>query len=182
MFPFKPCLAGIPGGVGPDDGRPAKRDLPWRPPLAFAETRMQADGGQSYYPSGGSSRIVQLTLGEAIDQAVAGDIEPEQVVRQLPQQLQAVLDAFAQKAFSRKLDTLSSDQCRTVLAMLSQLIGQMDNKSPARPAPAAPSRRPQASCAAARPGPQPRAWGPAKTAAALALLAAAAYALWKWVL
>ncbi|HOD81019.1 MAG TPA: hypothetical protein PKG77_06325 [Phycisphaerae bacterium] len=144
--------------------------------------REHSDEAQSYYPSGGSSGFVQLTLGEAIDQAVAGAIEPHRVVRQLPQHLRAVLDAFAQKAFSRELDSLSRDQCRTVLAMLGQLIKQMDNKSSARPAPAAPSRPPQAPRAAARPGPQPRAWGPAKTAAALALLAAAAYAFWKWVL
>jgi hypothetical protein len=184
MFPFHrwlvpvpvPCTAGSSEAAGLD--APAERDgairrllRPWK-----EEVRQTVDGRQSYYPSRGglpepSPQLVQLSLADALRHVASGSIEPRDLLRQLPADLRVILEKVAQDRYKRRLDALSSDECRALCGMLSGAF-----------AAAAAGSASGAQSASRRATWRSRSWRAAAWAVGLAAAAlAVTLAAWRWL-
>lgn len=140
MFPFDakfnrglvPCLAGVPYGTERDEGN----DTPWKKLESYvmAEVRQSVDGHRHYFPSGStisspSYQTVQLALPDAVGKVVDGDLDPQQLTRQLPEQLRSILDTFANARYGKKLAVLSSEEQREVYALLGGAMKEVGSSS-----------------------------------------------------
>jgi hypothetical protein len=126
--------------------------MPWRD-LDFhkmSELRQSVDGRQSHYPSGGSSGgwetpTVQTKLKDALAAVVAGRIDPEQVLAQLPAHLLEILDTASNAIHGKPVDDLATNEKRAILGLLARAV---------RDAPAGGARgSPTASASATRTSP-----------------------------
>lgn len=137
MFPFNesfgnklvPCFAGIPTGFRLRVKKQRYDEISWQGMVCYkmSEIRGNIDAQHSFFPSGRRSpepvsQTVRVSLAEAIGKAAAGEIDPQQVIPQLPGQLRSILDSFAQAHFKKELTALSSVEQREILKILADLM------------------------------------------------------------
>jgi len=100
----------------------------------MSEMRSTTDCHRSFFPSGqGSSApvfgAIQPSLARDISKVVSGEIEPKELARQLPDHLRVLLGLFASTHYSKSIDLLSSEEYRAVFKLLGELIEEMDATS-----------------------------------------------------
>lgn len=172
-----PCPAGGPGPLPPAAPERESDSMPWRGLdwYTMSECRQNVDGRRSYFPSSSPSwepttRTVQLSLAEALDKVAAGEMEPRELIRQLPDKMKGVLDEFATARCGKKLDALPAAQQREILGVLRAMV----QKAQAGNGAGVPAGAVSAT----------RASGVRRlvaAAAVLAVLAAGAVLLWLWL-
>jgi len=165
----------------------------------MSEMRSNVDGQRSYYPAGGglptpSCHVVQLSLAEAIRKVASGEVEPRQIIRQLPDQLRTILDDYADKLYSKGLDALSPAQGRELFKVLGELIVKTSAPRPETSggkAPVQPRSEMRMDSAQNYFPSTPQYSGPSRKeiwlivaacAAIVFLLAFGAFAIWRWLM
>lgn len=140
MFPFDlrfgdkliPCLT---DGLLDEDHHQdrLKQDDIWKKAkeLNLSRNRENVDGHQNFFPSGGNKPdphylVKQISLSEAIDQVISGEMAPMDLIRQMPDQLRSILDTFAKERFKKGLEALSVQECREVLGILRSVAEKVD--------------------------------------------------------
>lgn len=132
MRPFdRLCIPGLMlcpiEGVRFEDRQPRNSLLERRPikrakDLYMSEVRQSLDGRRDFLPSSGatkpSSRVVQLSLADAVAAAIAGGIDPKTIYKQMPSQVRCALEEFTKTKFGKGMDALSEHEDRELLLLL----------------------------------------------------------------
>ncbi len=148
----------------------------------MSEARVSCGGSVGYYPSSGPSyRTVQLTLPQAVEHVLAGEMEPHDLLRQLPNEIKTVLESH----FGKKVQSFSREEALALVAALgasaanSDGSAKVDNGRTSSPPASASSGSQTPQAKLKRSGSfLGRAVFAAVVATALAL---GAYAAWRWL-